>query len=284
MAQARGEIRDGAPSVSIRPLVSAAVLILAVATVAHAGLEAAPRLDVLETSPSSPATLGRHRTFYLRFRVDAPFPVVVALHPYERGVDVLRAMGNGGEPTLPAGESTDAGFFFLLAKEPQHVDEVRIVVSRADDRRTQWTFPHPVDLAFDPADTSPAPPDPGWVNDWKVARDARFRAAAEAAGAGPGSLLGWAVALVVIPILVLLPLAAVALPLYFLWRWRGPRRLLAALPLVVLGGKLATVWADLAADPTSHNLWPLELLLWELPALGVVLLAWVFGPKEAPPA
>lgn len=282
--RARRDIRAAATSVRLRMALAIALRLLAVAVAAHAGPEAAPRLDVLETSPSSPATLGRHRTFYLRFRVDAPFPVVVALHPYERGVDVLRTMGNGGEPALPAGETTDAGFFFLLAKEPQHVDEVRIVVSRADDRRTQWTFPHPVDLTFDPTDASPAPPEPGWVNDWKVARDARFRAAAEASRAGPGGWLGWTVALLVIPILVLLPLAAVALPLYFLWRWRGPRRLLAALPLVVIGGKLATVWSDLAADPTSHNLWPLELLLWELPALGVVLLAWVFGPKEEPPA
>ena len=259
-----------------------AVLILAVAPAAHAGPPTAPQLDVLSTSPPSPATLGRHATFYLRFRVDAPFPVVVALHPYDHGTDVLRVMGNGGEPTLPVGETTDAGFFFLIAKQPQHVDEVRIVVSRADDRRTQWTFSHPVDLTFDPADTSPAQAEPGWVNEWRLARDARFRAAAQASGAGGG----WAtwVAVLVLPILVLLPLAAITLPLYFLWRWRGPRRLLAALPLVVLGGKLATVWSDVAADPTSHNLWPLELLLWELPALGVVLLAWIFGPKEEPPS
>jgi len=259
-----------------------AALLLAVVTAAHAAPEVAPKVDVLETSPPSPATLGRHGTFYLRFHLETPFPVVVALHPYERGVDVLRTMGNGGEPTLPAGDTTDANFFFLLAKQPQHVDEVRILVSRSDDRRTQWTFSHPVDLTFDPADGAAAPPDPVWVNDWKLARDARFRAAADAAG--PGSWLGWAVALLVVPILVLLPLASVVLPLYFVWRWRGPRRLLAALPLVVLVGKLATVWSDLAADPTSHNLWPLELLLWELPALGVVLLAWVFGPKEEPPA
>jgi len=259
-----------------------AALLLAVVTAAHAAPEVAPKVDVLETSPPSPATLGRHGTFYLRFHLETPFPVVVALHPYERGVDVLRTMGNGGEPTLPAGDTTDANFFFLLAKQPQHVDEVRILVSRSDDRRTQWTFSHAVDLTFDPAETSPPAPDPAWVNDWKVARDARFRAAADAAG--PGSWFGWAVAVVVVPILVLLPLASVGLPLYFVWRWRGPRRLLAALPLVVLAGKLATVWSDVAADPTSHNLWPLELLLWELPALGVVLLAWVFGPKEEPSA
>ncbi len=260
-----------------------ALLIVAAAGAAHAGPSPAPQLDVLATSPPSPATLGRHHTYYLRFRVDAPFPVAVGLHPYERGDDVLRVMGNSGEPVLPAGDTTDGGFFFLAGKQAQHVDEVRIVVSRADDRSTQWTFSHRVDLTFDPADTSPVPPEPGWVGEWRLARDARFRAAAQAGGAAGVGWIGW-IAVLVVPILVLLPLAAVLLPFYFVWRWRGPRRLLAALPLIVLGGKLATVWADLAADPTSHNLWPLELLLWELPALGVVLLAWIFGPKEDHPS
>ena len=257
------------------------LLIVAAAVAANADAPAAPQLDVLATSPASPATLGRHGTFYLRFRIVAPFPVVVALHPYDHGTDVLRAMGNSGEPTEPAGDSTDAGFFFLLAKQPQHVDEVRLVVARADDRTSQWVFPHAVDLTFDPADVSPTPPEPSWVNDWKIAREARFRAAAEASG---GSGVGMWIALLVLPILLGLPLVALGLPIYFLWRWRGPRRLLAALPLVVLAGKLATVWVDLAADPTSHNLWPLELLLWELPVMGVLLLAWIFGPKEDHPA
>jgi hypothetical protein len=57
------------------------------------------------------------------------------------------------------------------------------------------------------------------------------------------------------------PLGYVALQLRALVSWHGPARLAALLPL--LGW---TVWGvsfarDVARDPTSHNLFPVEILL-----------------------
>lgn len=42
------------------------------------------------------------------------------------------------------------------------------------------------------------------------------------------------------------------------WRWRGVRRLLAAVPAVAVTAH-ALVIAAVRRDPTSHNLLPLEL-------------------------
>ena len=49
-------------------------------------------------------------------------------------------------------------------------------------------------------------------------------------------------------------------------RWRGIWRWLATLPLLVLA--LAVV--DIVLNPSSHNLWPFELLIWVV--LGFIIL------------
>jgi hypothetical protein len=64
-----------------------------------------------------------------------------------------------------------------------------------------------------------------------------------------------------------LPLGYAALQTYALWRWRGPFRLAAGLPLagwLAWGGVLAR---DVARDPTAHNLFPFEILIGALAAL-----------------
>lgn len=44
-------------------------------------------------------------------------------------------------------------------------------------------------------------------------------------------------------------------------RSRGLSRLLAAVPLLALLGLGLKIFLDVSRNPTSHNLWPLELLL-----------------------
>ena len=57
--------------------------------------------------------------------------------------------------------------------------------------------------------------------------------------------------------------------------WKGHWRWLAAAPMILLGADLVLILAQTAIDPTSHNLWPLELgmiLLIGLPIVGVLWL------------
>ena len=72
-----------------------------------------------------------------------------------------------------------------------------------------------------------------------------------------------------------LPAAAIILPIIAIYRWQGWWRVFAAIPLVLIGIDGTRIIVDTASDPTSHNLWPLELLLWTLPGLAVIALLWL---------
>lgn len=83
-------------------------------------------------------------------------------------------------------------------------------------------------------------------------------AAADAPSAG---VADWLVLAVFLLGAFLLGLFGLLAPLWAAWRWRGGWRVVATVPgLVVLWVVLRIVF-DTARDPTSHNLWPFELLL-----------------------
>lgn len=66
----------------------------------------------------------------------------------------------------------------------------------------------------------------------------------------------------VMPLIVLgLAIGAIWLQVCAVKRWQGAWRWLAAAPLIVAGLDLLWIIASVSIDPTSHNLWPLELLL-----------------------
>ena len=50
-------------------------------------------------------------------------------------------------------------------------------------------------------------------------------------------------------------------------RWRGAWRVAAAVPALALAGVVSRVALDVRRDPTSHNLWPLEIAVWLLGGL-----------------
>lgn len=70
--------------------------------------------------------------------------------------------------------------------------------------------------------------------------------------------MDWLVAFILI---AGVPLTYIALQLRLLRRWRGGWRLAAALPVAVVAGWAANFAADVARDSTSHNLFPLEILI-----------------------
>ena len=94
----------------------------------------------------------------------------------------------------------------------------------------------------------------------RAADEAAQQAAAAAQGNQPmsagDSLLVFAFMLGV-PLLGLFGLLAA---LWGLWRWRGGWRVAAALPALAMGFVILRIIVDGMRDPTSHNLWPFEIL------------------------
>jgi NADPH:quinone reductase-like Zn-dependent oxidoreductase len=65
-------------------------------------------------------------------------------------------------------------------------------------------------------------------------------------------------------------------PLWGLWKWRGGWRIAAAVPALMMAFVIGRFVVDTARDPTSHNLWPFEILIWggaSAVVMGVLALA-----------
>jgi predicted membrane protein len=76
-------------------------------------------------------------------------------------------------------------------------------------------------------------------------------------------------------ILALLLLLVVSL-IWAIFKWRGLWRALAAIPAIVFAGFAAWLVTETSRNPTSHNLWPFEVVIWAFGSLvlvGVLALA-----------
>ncbi len=79
------------------------------------------------------------------------------------------------------------------------------------------------------------------------------------------------------PLIIIVSIAVVVLgpQIWAIRAWRGVWRWLAAAPLLLAGADLVLILVSTAIDPTSHNLWPLELLFIAALGLPVVGVLWL---------
>jgi hypothetical protein len=64
-----------------------------------------------------------------------------------------------------------------------------------------------------------------------------------------------------------LVVCSLAAEVFALVKLRGIWRLVALLPLFIVGFIVVRIVVDTQADPTSHNLWPFEVVVWSFLAL-----------------
>jgi hypothetical protein len=81
--------------------------------------------------------------------------------------------------------------------------------------------------------------------------------------------------LIVTLVLLAIGLAAIVVPFVALVRWQGLWRFLALVPAGVLTFVVARIVRDTAIDPTSHNLWPMELMVVGIPGLLFLGAVWL---------
>jgi hypothetical protein len=79
-----------------------------------------------------------------------------------------------------------------------------------------------------------------------------------------------------VQLLPAVPIGYGALQVMALRRWHGRFRLAAAVPLLGWAAWLANLIRDLSIDPTSHNLFPFEILIGAVAALVYLALLAVF--------
>lgn len=253
-------------------------LLMAAPTLAPAQ---APVVSVLNTHPAPDANLAGRDSFYLQYRIETPEKVRVGIEAYARGAKL--PIGNSGQNHFDAGTHSGTAFFFVSQKEPVRVDEIRLPIWRETTHWQQppdWVVSVPVALLHLPASPRSQAPLPEWVNAWNKEREMRRQSAARAAQAKAAAEETWVENLLLraflIVIVFVLPLAALALPAWAAWKWERPWRTHALIACAIVLVKAGSVIFDVARDPTSHNLWPLEMALWIVPLLAYLGAVWLW--------
>jgi hypothetical protein len=227
-----------------------------------------PTVRVVATDPAAEATLGRDEPFYLRIEFATDEPISIWARPYFRGQPVARAKSNASSRHTGTGQAL--GWFSL--DQADAVDEVRITLGGGTPYREWQATSVPVRLV---GTGQPAAErnKPTWVGELLAQEEERRRRDYEQRMSQPPSPGEYALMsgfmLAVLGLLV----GSVAAPAWGLWKWRGGWRLAAALPAGVIGFVILRIIIDTARDPTSHNLWPFEILIWgslSLAAMGVL--------------
>ena len=214
------------------------------------------RAEAVATDPASPAVLARDQPFYVRIEYAGAEGHHLWARPWFRGQPVKRAKFNASFRF--DGSGTALGWFSLDAADA--VDEVRIVAGGGKPFREFEVHRLPVDVRGT-GEPGTGTPRAEWVEALRRENDARQRRELEEARSRPvsatDSLIGTGFMLAVLAIAV----GGVAAPVWAWRRWRGAWRAAAALPLAALAFVAGRIVLDTARDPTSHNLWPFEVLM-----------------------
>jgi hypothetical protein len=231
------------------------LFIVALLTAADACAD--PTARVVATDPPGDAvTLGRGESFYVRIEYSTERPVSIWARPFLDGREVA-ARSNASIRHDGAGEAL--GWFELI--EPGEVDEVRILVGDGTTAGTKLAATHRIRLVVT-GEPQRARARAAWVDALRqqeaVVRRAEYeKRMSEPVTAGDRALMSGFM-LTTLALLV----ASLALPAWGVWRWRGGWRAAAAVPTVAMAFVVLRILIDTVRDPTSHNLWPLEILIW----------------------
>jgi len=260
--------------------ISKALALFALALFAFAGgARAETAIRILATHPAGDrVTLGNSQTFYLHIGYNTDEPVKIWARPYFQGREVT-AGSNPSRSHTGSGETL--GWFFFMEPGKQ-VDEVRITAGDGSQAGTRLIATHPVRITGSDRPAA-ATSEPDWLvtlrqQEERLQREEFEKRASTPPGAGATLLFGGFMLAV-----AALGIAAVAAPFWAIRRWRGGWRVAAAVPAVMTGFVVLRIIVNTAGDPTSHNLWPFEILqvgVLSLVVIGVLVAARKFSGAE----
>jgi hypothetical protein len=236
----------------IRVLVFLALLASAFAA------QAATKVELLETFPpfGSDIVVPPGQNVYLRIGYDTDAPTHIWARPYFQGKQVAA----GSSPSLEySGKGELLGFFFINPPGGQ-VDEIRVTAGDGSRKGTPEIARFPI-RAFSYAGAHALPPEPQWVVSMRDANNKAMDDALKAQMAKPPTAGEIAFFNGFMAVFAALGLLGLGWPAWALWRWRDKWRPWAAIPLAAMGFVVLRIVFGVAIDPTSHNLWPFEILM-----------------------
>jgi len=239
------------------------------------------QVQVQETWPAGDSiTLNQNQNFYLHLHYTSDQPMHIWARPYFQG----KPANAGSNPSrvYPAGSGKALGWFFL--DSGAQADEVRISAGDGSPSGTHVvaTWPVSVTAGDEPAqDTA----QPAWVTTLRAADKAAQDADHQDAMNTPMTAADVALFSGFMLAMIALGLIGLAWPAWGLWRWRGGWRIAAAVPAVIMAFVVLRILLGTAINPTSHNLWPFEIVMWGGLSCGAMLLLGIahklFAAKRA---
>jgi hypothetical protein len=221
------------------------------------GAQAGTVVRVIDTWPSGDeVVLGKNQNFYLRLAYETDKPIRIWVRPFFNGKEVSA----GSNPSLIySGVGETIGWFFFM-QPGDAVDEIRVTAGDGSVANTPvvaaWRG-HV--LAGSDASGEQVPPD--WVTEMnarvKAAQDKDYQERmSKPTDAGDAALVsGFMLAMFALGLL------GFALPAWGGRRWRGGWRIAAAVPGAMMAFVVLRIIVGVMLDPTSHNLWPFEILM-----------------------
>lgn len=214
--------------------------------------------------------LQRNQSFYIHLGYSTDRPIGIWVRPYFHGKPA-NAGSNGSYTYTGTGEAL--GWFFLISNGGE-VDELRITAGDGSRDDTPVVLTYPVHVTGTEREGNPEP-EPEWVGRLK-ARDAQQQQSAYQAYMNRPASTGTSLVVTFFMWFVLaLGLGGLVMPVWALVRWRGGWRMAATVPAAFMGFVVLRLIIGVARDPTSHNLWPFEVLmagLLSVIVMGVLLL------------
>lgn len=249
---------EGPRSVHRVWLISLALLAAVLSAAAHA----AAQIEILDTYPQldpdaqgDEVVLNRHQTFYVHLRYSTDRPTRIWVRPYLHG-EPARAGSNGSYTYTGSGEAL--GWFFLMPNQGR-VDEIRVLTD-AGSRDGTAVLSLPANISSSEREDREGS-EPEWVNRLRALDDQRQRQAYQQSMNQPVSPVTSALAGLAVMSMLGLGVCGFVLPVVALRRWQGGWRTAAAVPIGIMSFVLLRLIIDLSRDPTSHNLWPFEMLM-----------------------
>lgn len=232
---------------------------------------AATTVRVVETWPAGDSVeLGRNQNFYLRLAYDTDKPIRIWVTPLFNGKPAK--VGTNTSLTYTGSGETFGWFFF--SRPGDAVDEIHVMAGDGSTANTAVvaTWRGLVEAGSGAASTEA---EPAWVREnlarVKAAQDQAYRERMNE----PTSAADMALFSGFMLAMLALGLLGFAAPAWGIWRWRGGWRVAAAAPMVVMAFVALRIAIDVAGDPTSHNLWPFEILLAGVLSVVVMAALWL---------
>ena len=229
------------------------------------------QIRVIDTYPSGAnVVLPRNENFNLRLAYSTETPVGIWVTPYFQG----QRVGVGSSPSARYTGSGEALAWFFFMQPGDQIDEIRITAGDGGTSTTPVVATYRVHVTGGSSSGTQTPP--RWVGEMAAASEAAILQASKARMNAPVGAFDTLIFGAFMIFMLAVGLVGLVGPVVALFRWRGGWRLAALVPMVLVSFVVLRMLIGVERDPTSHNLWPFEILIAgseSIAVLAVLLIA-----------